>query len=309
MKIVFFGTPEFAVASAEAIKAAGHEIDAVVTMPDKPAGRGHKLLQSAVKQWATDNNIKVLQPEKLKDPDFISQLEEIGADIFVVIAFRMLPKIVWDMPRHGTFNLHASLLPNYRGAAPINHALINGEKETGVTTFFLNEEIDTGNIIMREKIAISDEDDAGTLHDRLMELGAKVTVDTLQLIENGNVKTTPQTDIEKDLKTAPKIFHESCLINWAQPAEMVRNFIRGLSPYPAARGLLQFPYNNKEEYKILKVTISDKQGIEPGKIEIDNGHIYVGTEDKAVEILSLQAPGKRALDAKSFLNGMRLKKE
>lgn len=307
LRIIFFGTPEFAVNSADAIFKAGYDIAAVVTMPDKEAGRGHKLFQSPVKQWALKHSIPVLQPVKLKDSDFINELKAFGANLFVVIAFRMLPEVVWSMPELGTFNLHASLLPDYRGAAPINWALINGEKETGVTTFFLQHEIDTGDVIMQEKIAIDDCDDAGTLHDKLIELGAKVTLATLRSIEAGNYTTQTQASLGGCYKTAPKIFHETCFIDWNKTSREIINFVRGLSPYPAARAMLQFPKNAKEEYKVFQVMESHSgRKIQPGEAFIEKDKLLIGCADGCVEILSLQPQGKRRMDVKDFLNGLRI---
>lgn len=233
MKIVFMGTPEFAVASLDALSAAGFEIVGVVTAADKPAGRGQKLQESAVKKYAVEKGFKVLQPLKLKDPDFVQELKSLHADLQVVVAFRMLPEIVWDMPAKGTINLHASLLPQYRGAAPINHAIINGETESGATTFFLKHEIDTGDVIFSEKVAIAPDDTAGDLHDHLMVAGAGLLVKTVRAIAEGNYKEQPQP-VSGELKHAPKIFKEFCSVDWNQPVKTVYNLIRGLSPYPTA---------------------------------------------------------------------------
>lgn len=305
MKIVFFGTPEFAVASADAILKAGYDMAAVVTATDKIAGRGHKLMKPALKIWAEENGIPVLQPEKLKDEVFLATLREINADLFVVIAFRMLPEAVWNMPRLGTFNLHASLLPHYRGAAPINWAIINGEKETGVTTFFLKHEIDTGDVIEQAGITIEDDDDAGSLHDKLMALGAEVTLTTLKRIEIDDIKPTPQDDLGSSDKKAPKIFHETCMINWNRRAHEVRNFIRGLSPYPAARAILDMG-DEANEYKVFEVKEIMNEGVyAPGEVRIENGRMTVGCAEGAVEILSLQPQGKRRMPTRDFLNGLR----
>ncbi|MDE6768605.1 MAG: methionyl-tRNA formyltransferase, partial [Muribaculaceae bacterium] len=232
IKIVFFGTPEFAVASLDRLLKDGWDVAAVVTMPDKIAGRGHKLIESDVKKYAVEHGLRVLQPEKLKAPEFVDELRSIGADLFIVIAFRMLPEVVWGMPRLGTFNLHASLLPRYRGAAPLNWAVINGDTETGVTTFFLKHEIDTGDIIEQRKVEILPTDNVGDVHDRLMELGADMVAHTVSDIAAGNV--TPQPQPEGEFIPAPKIFKETCRIDWAQSAVKIHNLIRGLSPYPAA---------------------------------------------------------------------------
>lgn len=236
-KIVFMGTPDFAVASLNALVQNGFEIAAVVTAPDRPAGRGQKLKVSAVKEYALNHGLLILQPQSLKDPEFISSLNSLNADLQIVVAFRMLPKEVWSLPKLGTFNLHASLLPDYRGAAPINWAIINGEKETGVTTFFIDEEIDTGNIILQEKITIESSETAGQLHDRLMKLGAQLVVHTAKAISEGNLTTISQKDV-KSVKMAPKLFRETCKLDWNRAAQEIYNKIRGLSPYPAAWGLL-----------------------------------------------------------------------
>ncbi|MCH5239748.1 MAG: methionyl-tRNA formyltransferase [Muribaculaceae bacterium] len=305
MRIVFFGTPEFAVESLKNLLEAGVEIPAVVTMPDKIAGRGHKLIQSDVKKFAVEKGIPVLQPEKLKDPHFIKQLQEINADLFIVIAFRMLPEVIWKMPPLGTFNLHASLLPGYRGAAPINWAVINGETETGVTTFFLKHEIDTGDIIQQEKIDILPSDNVGDVHDKLMHLGAEMVVDTVKKIENNEIKTTPQPDGQ--YIPAPKIFKETCKIDWKQPAMKIHNLVRGLSPYPAAWAPLTDEKNPEQpmDVKIFETKISDLslQNGAPGQIIIIKNRMFVSTDDKPIEILSLQPPGKKRMEASAFLLG------
>ena len=236
LKIVFFGTPEFAVASLDKLVMDGYNVAAVVTMPDKPAGRGQQILQSDVKKYAVAHNLPALQPEKLKADDFVDELRRIDADLFIVIAFRMLPEVVWQMPKYGTFNLHASLLPKYRGAAPLNWAVINGDKETGVTTFFLKHEIDTGDIIQQKKIAIEESDNVGTVHDKLMTLGADMVIETVDAIIARTVTTIPQDQLCQGAAPtpAPKIFKETCHIDWNAPAEKIHNLVRGLSPYPAA---------------------------------------------------------------------------
>lgn len=308
LKIVFFGTPDFAVASLEAILAAGYDVAAVVTAPDKPAGRGKHLMQSAVKEAAVRHGIEVLQPEKLKNPEFIEKLRSIAADIFVVIAFRMLPEAVWTMPELGTFNLHASLLPRYRGAAPINWAIINGEKETGVTTFFLKHEIDTGDVIGREKIGISDNDDAGIIHDRLMELGARLTVDTLDRISAGTLTAVPQNQLDGGIEpcAAPKIFKDTCHIDWHKPAAEIRNLIRGLSPYPAAWTQMEADGTDAGSMKIFSARITDKASSEPGRVTLDgHGHMTVDCGDYALEITSLQPQGKRRMATEEYLRGCR----
>ncbi|MDE6316238.1 MAG: methionyl-tRNA formyltransferase [Muribaculaceae bacterium] len=289
LKIVFLGTPEFAVPSLDAIIRAGHEVAAVVTATDKPAGRGHKLLPSAVKQYATDHGIPVLQPEKLRDQEFLNALRAIGADLFVVIAFRMLPEAVWGMPPMGTFNLHASLLPRYRGAAPINRAVMNGDTETGVTTFLLKHEIDTGDILRQEKITIGPDENVGSVHDRLMELGARVTVATLEDLANGTA--APRRQPDEEASAAPKIFREDCMIDLSKSREQVRNHIRGLSPYPAAR--IAF---HGTELKVLDATV-------PAGRHSDR--LYVECTDGPLELTRVQPAGKRAMSGADFLRGIR----
>ena len=273
IKIVYFGTPEFAASQLEAILAAGYDVQAVVTMPDKPAGRGQKIQHSEVKEAALQHNLPLLQPEKLKDPLFLQQLASYQADLFVVVAFRMLPSIVWQMPRLGTFNLHASLLPQYRGAAPINFAIINGETETGLTTFFLNEEIDKGAVIMREKVSIRPDESAGELHDELMLLGNKVIVETIRRIQEGNVNTTEQDAMEPgiELKPAPKISKEFCRIDWGRDIQSVYNHIRGLSPYPAAHTILSSTEGGRVELKVFAATMEPVHpNEEAGSVVTDN---------------------------------------
>ena len=305
MRIVFFGTPEFAVESLDKLMEAGFDIAAVVTMPDKIAGRGHKLIESDVKKYAVTKGLRVLQPEKLKSPEFIETLKEINADLFIVIAFRMLPEIVWNMPPLGTFNLHASLLPKYRGAAPINWAVINGETKTGVTTFFLKHEIDTGDIIRQEEIEILPTDNVGDVHDKLMHLGARMVVDTVAEIAKGKIRTTPQP--EGQHIAAPKIFKETCRINWREKAENIHNLVRGLSPYPAAWTTF-FDSRNPEEPQDLKVfetKISEDALLNsnPGDLIILKDRLFVSTEDKPIEIISLQPAGKKRMTADAFLRG------
>ncbi len=309
LRIVFFGTPEFAVESLAALVDNGYNICAVVTMPDKIAGRGHKLLSSPIKQYAIDHGIKVLQPEKLKNEDFVAQLRSLEADLFIVIAFRMLPEVVWTMPRLGTFNLHASLLPRFRGAAPINRAIMAGETETGVTTFFLKHAIDTGDIIDRVRVEIGPDEDAGSLHDRLMAIGASLTLDTVRHIIAGDLKPIPQDNFAGETPTpAPKIFKETCLIDWSRPAREIHNHVRGLSPYPAAWTNLADTDGSETTVKILKTRISDNINLAPGEISLGNGKIYVGTGSSAIEVLRLQPAGKKVLDTADFLRGARLDK-
>ena len=309
LKIVFFGTPDFAVASLDKLIENGYNISAVVTMPDKQAGRGHHLLQSDVKKYALEKGLKILQPVKLKDPEFVSELQAINADLFIVIAFRMLPEVVWGMPRLGTFNLHASLLPKYRGAAPINWAVINGDKETGVTTFFLKHEIDTGDIIEQRKIDIAFTDNVEVVHDKLMNLGADMVIHTVDSIIDGTLKTIAQDDLieQTEMLPAPKIFKETCLINWDNEALKVYNFVRGLSPYPAAWS--SFEKDGKEfQIKIFETAITEKatNSFVPGTVIEEKGKLFVACKDVFVEIKSLQLSGKKRMDTDSFLRGFSL---
>ena len=302
MKIVFFGTPEFAVASLDRLVSDGHDIAAVVTMPDKIAGRGHHLIQSDVKKYAVGKGLRVLQPEKLKSDEFITELRAIDADLFIVIAFRMLPEVVWTMPRLGTFNLHGSLLPKYRGAAPINRAIMNGETETGITTFFLKHEIDTGDIIGRKSIPISDEDNAGTIHDRLMELGAGMVAQTVRDIEAGTVSSIPQP--EGEFIPAPKIFKDDCRIDWTQDARVIHNQIRGLSPYPAAFTTLVDDKGKEIQAKIFESTVVPDMHLSSGEIKTEGKRMFIGTgSGDAIEVKSLQPAGKKRMDTSAFLLG------
>ena len=302
LRIIYMGTPEFAVASLQALVEGGYNVVAVVTMPDKPAGRGHQVQFSDVKKYALSVGLPVLQPEKLKDETFVEELRSYRADLQIVVAFRMLPEVVWSMPRLGTFNLHASLLPQYRGAAPINWAVINGDKETGATTFMLKHEIDTGNLILQERIPIGEDENVGSVHDRLMMMGRGLVTRTVDLIidcESRGVAlpTTPQPEIA-ELRPAPKIFKEDCEIRFAdKTAEEVKNFVRGLSPYPCAWCNLTINGQPFENVKVYKVEISSS------KVE-NKGEIVVPCREGAVRILELQVPGKKRMDAKSFLNGL-----
>ncbi len=302
MKIVFMGTPDFAVASLEALLDAGENVVAVITAPDKPAGRGQKMQSSAVKTFAIKHHIPVLQPLKLKDPFFLKELKAFDADLQVVVAFRMLPEVVWNMPPKGTINLHASLLPQYRGAAPINHAIINGEKVTGVSTFFLTHEIDTGNILFSEKVSILPEDTAGDLHDKLMMVGAQLLTRTVKALAQGNVKETVQPKDDGNLKQAPKIFKENCEINWEQPTQKVNDLIRGLSPYPTA-------YTTLHD-KVLKVFKSTPEITEvpeaPGTL-ISDGKTFIkfACPDGYIRIEDLQLQGKKRMKTEDFLRGYR----
>lgn len=302
MRIVFMGTPDFAVASLEALINAGETIVAVITTPDKPAGRGQKMHESAVKRFALSKNLPVLQPVKLKDPAFLEQLKTYQADLQVVVAFRMLPQVVWNMPKHGTINVHASLLPQYRGAAPINHAIIAGEAFSGVTTFILQQEIDTGNILFSEKVAIGPTDDAGVLHDALMDAGARVLIKTVDAIKAGDYQATPQHEIpEHKLKPAPKIFKEDCEIDWQQPTTAVYNQIRGLSPYPAA-----FTNLGGKVLKIYQTGKGEPINKAPGEFQTD-GKTYLrfATKDGSLDILTLQLEGKKKMGVEEFLRGYR----
>jgi len=292
------GTPEFAVPSLQIIHA-NYEIVSVVTVPDKNKGRGLKLQFSEVKKFAIENNLPILQPENLKDESFISEIKKLNPDLIVVIAFRILPKEVFTIPKLGTFNLHASLLPKYRGAAPINWALINGEKDTGVTTFFLQEKVDTGNIIIQKKIDIDDEDNAGTLHDKLSVLGTEVVIDTIKLIKEGNIN--PSAQDETQVTKAPKIFKEDCIINWNMNANILHNFIRGLSPFPVA-----FTHMNNKIVKIYKSKLSELPvQSSPGDISIRNKELYVATKDYMLQILELQMEGKKRISAIDFIIGLK----
>ncbi len=309
MRIIFMGTPEFAVASLDALVKAGMDVIAVVTAPDKPAGRGQQLSASAVKQYAVQQHIKVLQPEKLKNEVFLSELKNLKADLQVVVAFRMLPEVVWGMPPKGTINLHASLLPQYRGAAPINWAVINGEHETGVSTFFLKQEIDTGDIILTDKTSIPETDTAGDVHDKLMQIGAALLVKTVRMIENNTYQEVSQNELIMPdetsvvLKRAPKIFKDDCLINWMQPTDQVYNFIRGLSPYPTA-----FTAFN---HKILKIFSSEKQRAEPsiapgGFITDHKTVLKFACTDGFILVKEVQLEGKKRMSVGEFLRGIKL---
>ena len=305
MRIVFMGTPEFAVVSLDALIQSGSNIVGVVTAPDKPAGRGQQINESAVKKYAVANGLKVLQPIKLKDEQFLEELKALNADLQVVVAFRMLPEVVWNMPRLGTINLHASLLPQYRGAAPINWVLINGEKESGVTTFFLKQEIDTGDILFTEKVTLTGHETAGDLHDRLMAKGAGLLVKSVKAVESGRYTENPQEHLTEgmELKHAPKIFKENCNINWDQPAEKIYNFIRGLSPYPTA-------YTTLND-KILKVFGAEYElagtGERPGEFFSDNRtFLKVSATDGFVLLTDVQLEGKKRMGIQEFLRGVRL---
>lgn len=301
LKIVFMGTPEFAVTTLKHLYENNFQIVGVITAPDRPAGRGQKIKTSAVKDFAMSHNLKVLQPTNLKDEAFIKELKELQANLQIVVAFRMLPKVVWDMPTYGTFNLHASLLPAYRGAAPINWAVINGETETGNTTFFIDDKIDTGEIILQQKLSISENETAGELHNRLMVEGAKLVQKTVELIAADKAATKPQPEGKN--KTAYKLNKSNTKINWDNNAITIHNQIRGLSPYPSAWCQLK---NGDKTYdvKILESVISDKSTtLSPGKIWIEDKKLLVATANGTIEILKLQLPGKKPLKIKEILNG------
>lgn len=320
LRIVFMGTPEFAVASLDALVKAGYHIVAVITAPDKPAGRGMKLTESAVKKYAVEHGLKILQPVKLKDPSFVDELKALKADVQIVVAFRMLPEVVWNMPPMGTINVHGSLLPQYRGAAPINWAVINGEKETGVTTFKLQHEIDTGNILLQQRFAIGEDETAGEVHDRMKEIGAALLVQTIEGLLSGTIEEKAQQHSSRTngsagralttnhlplttalpLQHAPKIFTETCRIDWNKPVEEIYNLIRGLSPFPAAFTLL--------DGKTLKIFRAEKDTtaplVPPGKYESDGKHFlrYAG-KDGYIEIKELQVEGRKRMQVEAFLRG------
>lgn len=302
MKIIFLGTPDFAVATLKELSDKHFNVVAVVTAPDKPGGRGMKLQQSAVKKFALEKNITILQPEKLKDPAFLEQLKSYDADIQVVVAFRMLPEVVWNMPKFGTINLHASLLPQYRGAAPINWAIINGEKATGVTTFKLQQQIDTGNILLQKEVAIVDNESAGVLHDKLMTTGAELMIETLEGIQKNSLTEKPQV-YSPDLKTAPKIFPETCRINWEKDPESIYDLIRGLSPYPGA-----YTFLNGKKLKIFEAEkSSDGLNLTPGQYKTDNKtFLNFACKGGSISVKFLQLEGKNKMKVKDFLRGHRI---
>ena len=311
LRIIYMGTPDFAVESLRALVEGGYNVVAVVTMPDKPAGRGHQLQYSAVKQYALSVGLPLLQPERLKDESFLQELRSYSADLQIVVAFRMLPEVVWNMPRLGTFNLHASLLPQYRGAAPINWAVMNGDTETGATTFMLQHEIDTGNIILQERISIADDENVGSVHNRLMTMGATLVTRTVDLIIESENSGQPVPSIPQDnskfkiqnskLSPAPKIFKDTCAIDFSRPAQQVYNHIRGLSPYPAA-WINQMPATHPladllKGAKVYKAAVT--------QLSEQKGHIIVPCADGYIDILELQLPGKKRMDAPALLNGLK----
>lgn len=310
LKIVFFGTPDFAVESLDRLVSGGYNIVGVVTMPDKAAGRGHKMFQSPVKEYALAHNLKLMQPANLKDPEFVEELRSLNADLQIVIAFRMMPEVVWNMPPLGTFNLHASLLPKYRGAAPINWAVMNGDKETGVTTFFLKHEIDTGDIIQQEKIEIAETDNVGVVHDRLMTLGAGMVVETVDAIIAGTVKPIPQEDLlnkDEEPTPAPKIFMETCEIDFKRTAREVYNHIRGLSPYPAAWTTIKDANGAEFALKIYETELpSEKVVGEPGAVVATKDTLTFACADGSIEVKSIQLAGKKRMTTAEFLRGFKL---
>lgn len=310
LRIVFMGTPEFAVETLKALVENQYNVVAVVTQPDKPVGRHGSVLQpSAVKQYALEKGLPVLQPEKMKDPAFVEVLQSYNANVQVVVAFRMLPEVVWAMPAYGTFNVHAALLPQYRGAAPINWAIINGETQTGVTTFFLDHDIDTGRIIMQEPFDIPDEADVEYVYDGLMRLGADICLRTLERIveADGRPESIPQTDYQASgLKSAPKIFKETCEINWHQPAKQVYDFVRGLSPVPGAWTTLKDESGKETVLKIFRTTKTDRPANLPsGTVTAERKHLYIACDDCLLQIDELQLAGKKRMDAQAFLNGLK----
>jgi methionyl-tRNA formyltransferase len=309
IRIIFMGTPDFAVESLKALVENGYQVVGVITAPDKPAGRGRQLTESAVKQYAAASGLQVLQPEKLKNPEFIAELESLKADLQIVVAFRMLPEVVWNMPRLGTFNLHASLLPQYRGAAPLNWAIINGETETGVTTFLLSHEIDTGQIIFQEKITIAENDTVGDLHDRLMEIGANLVLKTVDALAEDKVQAIDQAqliDNQERIRQAPKIFKDDCRIDWTRDTESVRNLIRGLSPYPAA--WTELLHSTKEEILNAKIfsVIRDDSSLPaaPGTLQTDGKKfLKIACTDGWLSVTEIQLSGKKRMKTDELLRG------
>ena len=305
LRIVFMGTPDFAVQTLKTILEHNYNVVGVITAPDRPAGRGRKLNESAVKTFAKEKGLHILQPTNLKSEDFLDELKALNANLQIIVAFRMLPKVVWDMPEYGTFNLHASLLPNYRGAAPINWAIINGETKTGVSTFFIDEKIDTGEMILQKEVEIDPKENAGSLHDKLMHVGSNLVIGTIKLIEQGNVKTTPQPE-DAISKTAYKLNRDNCKINWQADLDHIYNQIRGLSPYPAAWCILK----NEDEELDVKIYKAEKEtenhNLAIGTVIFDKSSIKVAAKGGFISILEIKLPGKRNMDVKSLLNGFSL---
>ncbi len=310
MNIVFMGTPAFAIPSLDILLKNGYNIVAVITAPDKPAGRGRKLAASPVKKYAIDHGLRIMQPEKLKDERFVKKLKALNPDLAVVVAFRMLPPLVWQMPAKGTFNLHASLLPQYRGAAPINHAIINGEKETGITTFFIDEKIDTGSIIFQEKVDIAPDETAGDLHDKLMIAGAELVLKTVQAIQNDEVIPLEQDEAggnQLELKQAPKIQKEDCRINWYEPVIDIYNLIRGMSPYPAAYTYLTTGEETRLQMKIYRAECQhENKGEQPGTLVTDyKKYLKIAAPDGYINLKEIQLEGRRRVEVTQFLPGMK----
>ncbi len=307
LRIIFMGTPEFAVISLDHLLRAKYDVVGVITSPDKPAGRGRKLHESAVKKYAKEKKLPILQPTNLKDERFLQELKNLNGNLQIIVAFRMLPKAVWEIPEYGTFNLHASLLPKYRGAAPINWAIINGETETGVTTFFIDEKIDTGEIILQDRIELTEKETAGELHDKLADIGADLVLKTVEQIKNGTVVTTKQKEVP-ELKQAPKIFRETCEIDWSKPIDVIYNHIRGLSPYPTAWTTL----HNDKEMMVVKIYRCTRERVHhdlpKGKLIFDQKEMKVAVDKGFVQLLQIQVPGKRKMDISDFLNGNEVSK-
>ncbi|WP_452598298.1 methionyl-tRNA formyltransferase [Pontimicrobium sp. MEBiC01747] len=308
LRIVFMGTPDFAVATLNTLITNKYNVVGVITAPDKPSGRGRKLNESAVKVYAKEKGLNILQPKNLKDDHFLKELKALNANLQIVVAFRMLPKVVWQMPEYGTFNLHASLLPNYRGAAPINWAIINGETKTGVSTFFIDEKIDTGAMILQKEISIEATENAGSLHDKLMTVGSKLVLKTVELIQNNTVKTTPQPE-NATIKTAYKLNKDNCKINWNSTIDSIYNKVRGLSPYPAAWSSLK---NNNDVLDIKIYTVEkeiETHNLEIGSIIATKKEVKVAVQNGFIKIIDIKMPGKRTMDIKSLLNGYEFKND
>ncbi len=308
LRIVFMGTPEFAVEILKELVENAYQVVGVVTAPDKPSGRGQKLQEPEVKKYALQQNLKILQPEKLKNQEFITELTALKADLQIVVAFRMLPEIVWRMPKNGTFNLHASLLPNYRGAAPINWAIINGEEKTGLTTFMIDEEIDTGKILLKKEIEIKKTDSAGDLHDRMMIAGAKLVLETIEMISSGNLQAISQDSLIQDIteiKPAPKIFKNDCRINWELEGEKIYNFIRGLSPFPCAWTTLVYPENMKIlNFKVFETEwVPSSHNEKYGNLKAEKNRLLVAVKDGYISLKTVQLEGKKKLGVEEFLRG------
>jgi methionyl-tRNA formyltransferase len=311
IRIVFMGTPDFAVATLGALLMNGFNVIGVVTTPDKPAGRGRKINKSPVKEFAEFSHLPILQPENLKDPGFIQSLRDLNADVFVVVAFRMLPEVIWKIPATGTFNLHASLLPQYRGAAPINHAVINGETTTGVTTFLIDDKIDTGNILLREEVHIFPFENAGDIHDRLMKQGARLVIRTLEGLSDNTLKPQPQSTFVKPgevLKPAPKIFPKDCIINWNNDPFTIHNLIRGLAPTPCARSVFRSDSTDLS-FKIYESQPENtKHNMNPGELITDGKHfLRIACRDGFISVVSLQLEGKKKMNTVELLRGFKIK--